>query len=130
MPNFTIVDYDNRKVVIPITSVEDLIRVLNSFQHGSQKFVDLIAPEGDILTMGIGPEFGCVQVTKNLGNRSYWVAINTLITSGEGFLYFDAGGTPTPVPLKWCLPTKTVLEIATTFFVSQTLYKGTEWEAI
>jgi len=46
----------------------------------------------------------------------------------ENVIEFERGGTPTPIPLYYCLPKPTVIEIADYYFLNQRLPANVEWE--
>jgi hypothetical protein len=131
MPSLKLVDYsegsygDTQELLI--SDEEDLRRALKQLQRKDPRLVDLISPTGDCLTIGVGAPLGCVMFTKASGDPPYLWAVGDSVEQ-ETYIEFDAGGTPTPVPLYRCLPFERVVEIAVYYLLNGILPENVEWD--
>jgi hypothetical protein len=131
MSGFKLVDYSKGKrpktEEFPISSEQDIQRILKRFRHQDPKFVALISPTGDSLTIGVAHRLGCVMYTGASGDPPYlWALGNS--DDREVCIEFDAGGTLTPVPLFRCLPFDSVVEIVVSYFLNGELPQSVEWD--
>jgi hypothetical protein len=99
-------------------------------QHREPFLFELNADGGDTLTIGIGADVGCVQHTGSEGMPPYLMALNETVADDEGFVEFLAGGTPTPIPRKYCLPMSVVEAIAAEFVATGNRSSAVAWEGI
>ena len=127
---FKLNDYsqEQKKEVI-IQTKEELRRVLASLQGSEPQFVDLIAPSGDCLTIGIGGPLAYVMYTQASGRPPYLIVIRDM-DDQEDFIEFDAGGTPTPIPAYQCLPYDEMVNVAIYFFNNESLPQNVRWEEV
>lgn len=131
MSNFRFIDYPHWEDVdereIPVSSEQEIRKTLKRFHQQLPRFVDFISPEGDSLTIGVGASLGCVMFIKASGDPPYLWAIGNR-GEAEDYIEFDAGGTPTPIPLYRCLPFEDVIEIVVHYFLTGNLTENVEWE--
>jgi hypothetical protein len=132
MSGFKFVDYSRGQYLgtkeLPVSDEQDIRRTLHMLQQQDPSFVDLISPTGESLTIGVGPSLGCVMFTSASGDPPYLCAVAD--SNGQaGEIEFDAGGTPTPVPLYRCLPFETVIEIVVYYFLNGKLPMNIKWDA-
>jgi hypothetical protein len=80
------------------------------------------------LTIGFGPEAGCIQHGDANGAPPYRMALNP--QGEEGFVEFLVGGTATPVSKRYCLQIDFILELAAHFIESGQRSTLVEWEEI
>jgi hypothetical protein len=127
---FKLNDYSQeQKTKKIIQTEEDLRNVLGALQESEPQFVDLIAPSGDCLTIGIGGPLACVMHTQASGRPPYLIAIRDM-ENQEDFVEFDAGGTPTPIPVYQCLPYDEMVNVAVSFFYNKSLPQNVQWEEV
>lgn len=128
---FKLKDYaqgqDAEEVMIP--TEEELRRILGALQASKPRFVDLIAPSGDCLTIGIGRPLACVMHTQASGRPPYLIAIGNT-EAQEGFVEFDAGGTPTQFPAYQCIPYDEMVNVAVYFFNNESLPQNVRWDEV
>ncbi len=131
MSSFRWVDYAQKKCsgvrAVSLLSEQGIRRTLNQLRLQEPQFVDLISPTGDCLSIGVGGPLGCVMFARASGDPPYLWALGTS-KDQEKDLEFDAGGTPTPVPIRRCLPFASVLEIVIHYFLSSELPQNVEWD--
>jgi len=127
---FKLNDYSQEQKMKKIIQTEEELRnVLGALQGSEPQFVDLIAPSGDWLTIGIGGSLACVMHTQASGRPPYLIAIRDM-EDQEDFVEFDAGGTPTPIPAYQCLPYDEMVNIAIYFFNNGNIPQNVEWEEV
>jgi hypothetical protein len=126
---FKLKDYpqgqDEKEMMIP--TEEELRRVLGALQVSEPRFVDLIAPSGGCLTIGIGRPLACVIYTQAFGRPPYLTALGNM-DDQEGFVEFDAGGTPTEIPANQCIPYDEMVNVAVYFFNNESLPQNVRWD--
>jgi hypothetical protein len=131
MPSYRFVDYSQEESsgarVISVLSEQDIQRTLMQLQLQEPRFVDLFSPTGDCLTIGVGGSLACVMFARASGDPPYLWALG-ITEDREKELVFDAGGTPTPIPIRRCLPFESVLRIVVHYFLSGELSKDVEWD--
>ncbi len=113
-----------------IGDASNLHLLLDAFRRRQPFLFELNADGGDTLTIGIGADVGCVQHTGGDGDPPYLMALNEAVADDEGFVEFLAGGTPTPIPKKYCLPVSVVEAIAAEFVASGNRSPAVAWEEI
>jgi hypothetical protein len=94
------------------------------------KSINIEAPNGDILTIAIGTEFGFVQY-ENAASASpnYSIAVDKKRVGVENrFRDVDAGGTPTPIPDYACLPSEQIVEIVLYYARHLEIPNGVDWK--
>ncbi len=112
---------------------EDDLRQLLDSARGREPFVcELAGENGYTLTLGIGPDFGFVQQSPCDGNTPYLVAVAPERCQPHEQEYFEflAGGTPTPVAARFCLPLETVKEIAACFLATGKRSPAVSWDEV
>jgi hypothetical protein len=89
---------------------------------------ELIGENGRTLLLGLGSADGCVQFSSSDGDPPYLMALEN--PEEEGWQDFLCGGTPTPVPRRYCLPMQKVIAVAVAFLETGEPYPAIEWEEI
>jgi len=93
-------------------------------------FYELIGENGHEILVGIDGNGGCVQYSRTDGSPPYLMALSAAPEQSEGFVEFLIGGTKTPVPSRYYLPTDAVHQIATYFQVTGERSPKNSWEEI
>lgn len=133
MGNFSLIDYsqaicpDHPARTICVSSRKKLQEILCCRGYGNPGFVDLVSSSGDCLSIGVGGPLSCLMFTKGSGDPPYLWARGSS-DDDENVIEFERGGTPTPIPLSYCLPLPKVIEIADYYFLNQHLPQNVEWE--
>jgi len=99
---------------------------LQKYRAEEPKFIDLIAPNGDVMALGIGGEWGHAMYMDSSGNPPYLSTRWDESESGD-FIEFDVGGTLTPILQFKCVPYDILLQIAKWFVQNGTLYPDVNW---
>ncbi len=97
-----------------IEGVHELEAVLRTMQNDEYPTsINLLAPNGDILTIALGSEFGFVQHEDAASvSPTYSMVIDkTRVAVEHKYRTVDAGGTPTPILECACLPPEQVIRI-------------------
>jgi hypothetical protein len=133
MKKFKLIYFNTLKGERAIYDIQELYEALIELRDSAPtpESINLISPNGDILTVAIGREFGFVQFENALPDSPYLIAVDkqNQITT-ENYRDVDAGGTPTPIPGYACLPPEKVIEIALHYFKHLTIPNYIEWEEI
>jgi hypothetical protein len=117
-------------IELEITSVRELRLSLSELRNRDPAFVDLVAPNGDALTIGVSQELGFVQYVNSSLDPPYLVAIDNRRMIEDGIMVFDAGGTPTEIALNECISMDLAIEIAEHFFLTGQLAPYVYWKEI
>jgi len=132
MSEFKLIYFDADRDEKPMHNVHELEIALTELQNSvfMPESVNLISPNGDILTIAIGTDFGFVQFEDATPNSPYLIAVDKNKLSQKDYRNVDAGGTPTPIPEFACLPTEKVIEIVLYYFNNMKIPKHIEWKEI
>ena len=83
-----------------ISSEDDLVSLLDHVR-GQAPFIAEFCGAGDFhIEIGIGGDFGCVQYSRVDGKPPYLVAVSHRPPMKRGYIEFQCGGTPTPIPAR------------------------------
>jgi hypothetical protein len=105
--------------------------LLDAMRQREPFLFELNADGGDTLTVGLASDVGCVQHTGSEGSPPYLMAVNEVVADDDQeFVEFLAGGTPTPMPKKYCLPVNAVEAIAAEFVASGNRSAAVAWEEV
>lgn len=106
---------------------------LATFFHslvGREPFMfELHGENGFMLTVGLAADCGTVQYSSSEGLPPYLMARSDE-TDEDEFVEFLAGGTPTPIPKRFCLPLDHVQKIVQDFLTHGETSNAVEWEEI
>ncbi len=124
--------FDHKKGERDIRDEQELQAVLRQMKlEPYPKSVRLESPNGDILTIAIGSEFGFVQFEGVASKSPYLMAIDKSKKGPiESSREVDAGGTPTPIPIHACLPPDQIIEIVTYYAKNLEIPKHIDWEEV
>lgn len=86
----------------------------------------LIGENGYNLTIGVGPDFGCVQHAANDGLPPYLMASGPWADDLQ--MTFVVGGTATPIDGRYRLPFAILQDVAATFVASGARSSAVKWE--
>jgi hypothetical protein len=107
-----------------------LRELLNQLQDRSPFFCELLGQNGQKILLGIGGPKGCVQHSNIDGSPPYLMAVSENPEHQGEHVDFLIGGTSTPVPSRYCIPFKTVNEIATYFQMTGGRSPMVAWEEV
>lgn len=133
-----------------IDSEEELVRILEQLRHRQPFGLKLNGENGFTLDICLARELGSLQHSANTGETPYLVAVAPgsppIPSTGEVSPYalecmadeqsgvepieFLVGGTPTPIPTRYCLPYELVRDIAVCFLKSGERDSRVVWESI
>jgi hypothetical protein len=123
-------DKHNELNGMSIRSEQELDRLLRSFTNRQAFFFELVGENGMTLLVGYGVDMGCAQHSRSDGEPPYVMAVNDECTEDEPFAEFLTGNTPTPIPLRFCLPIDRVQRIMQDFLAHGSRSKTVNWEEI
>jgi hypothetical protein len=133
-----------------IDSKEELVRILEQLRHRQPFGLKLKGENGFTLDICLAREFGSLQHSASSGDTPYLMAVapgsSPILSTGVVGPYalacmadekngaeppeFLVGGTPTPIPTRYCLPFELVKEIAVCFLKSGDRDSRVVWESI
>jgi hypothetical protein len=113
-----------------IVEADELAKIFGAI-NGTRKpyLAELVGDNGFKLLVGIAAEMGCVQFSARDGSPPYLMAIGSN-PDESGHVDFLMGGTATPIPKRYCLPTQRVRQIAASFLQIGERARCVEWEEI
>src|SRR5262249_19762196 len=115
----------------PIADEALLTKLLDESRNKVPFLLDLAGDNGFMLIIGIGGPLGCVLYKSIDGSSSYPMAVAKGMPSDDDQreVEFLAGGTPTPVLLRKCLPFDVVKQVVIHFFRTGEPSPDVEWVA-
>ncbi len=128
--NVTFFDIEDSSSILNETVVQDtrrLFQILDSLRNRASFFCKLVGENKFKLTIGIG-NIGCAQYSPSDGSPPYLVALAPEKEGAKGNNEFFAGGTPTPVSKRYCMPFDSVREIAAYFLETGRTHPAFRWE--
>ena len=113
-----------------VANTDDLVRELRSLAAGRPTFVDLVAPNEDVLVLGVGGAvatvgYGTLEMQRE--GRQVGVA-GTVGDEVPEVVEFDACGTPSPVARDLLIRADEMIDIAKRFFETGELHSAFTWE--
>lgn len=98
---------------------------------GRKPFMFVLSGDnGFVLTIGLAKDCASVQYSSSHGLPPYLEAVNDNVVEEAECVEFLAGGTPTPIPRRFCLPIEQVERIASDFIVNGCRSEAVRWEEI
>jgi hypothetical protein len=127
--------FDRQETMNPLsgTTVRDeqtLDEVLDPLREREPSFCELVGDNGFKLLIGVGRDIGCVQHSPADGDTPYLMAVAREPADDDGYMEFLTADTPTPIPLRYCLPLQVVRGIAAEFVKTGERSRSVEWEEI
>jgi hypothetical protein len=110
-----------------IRDSERLLQILDSLRTREPFICELAGANSFKLVIGVGNS-GCAQYSPSDGSPPYLVALAPHKEAEKGYSEFLAGGTPTPVSKRYCMPFDSVREIATYFLGTGRAHPAFKWE--
>ena len=107
--------------------VRSLIR---SFAGRLPFVFELRGSSGSMLTVGYATDYGFVQCSPDTGLPPYLVAVADGCANDAEAVEFLAGGTPTPIPLRFCMPIDRVEAIICHFLTHGAQSDVVAWEEV
>ncbi len=132
MCTLKLIESNNDKIKYIITDEKELRELLNNLVKQVNRVVILEITNIGIFTLGIGLPLGFIQYSKS-GDSPYLIASGTgndeLIgmDDEEGF---DANGTPTQIPKRFCIPYARIVNIIIHFYKNHELPQFERWVEI
>jgi hypothetical protein len=141
---------DNPLNGVLIDSEEEVVKILEQLRHRQPFGLKLKGENGFTLDICLARELGSLQYSASSGDTPYLLAVAPgslpIPSTGEVSPYaiacmadeqsgvkapeFLVGGTPTPIPTRYCLPFELVKEIAVYFLKSGDRDSRVVWESI
>jgi hypothetical protein len=109
---------------------KELFAVLDSAREREPFGCELEGENGYKLTLGIGKDIGFVQHCHADGDTPYKMAVAPEKYWQQEYAEFLVGGTPTPIPQRFCLPFEIVKQIAAHFVETGECSPAFSWEEI
>jgi hypothetical protein len=106
-----------------------LLQVLAGLRKREPFFCQLTGENKFKLTIGVG-NVGCAQYSPADGSPPYRVALAPNKETAKGYSEFFAGGTPTPVLNRYCMPFDSVRKIAVYFLETGGAHPAFKWEKL
>jgi hypothetical protein len=117
---------DNPLNAMELANANQLFRSL----RGRSPFLfELHSDRGSMLTVGYAAEYGSVQFSASDGSPPYLMALSSE-SYNDNLHEFLAGGTPTPIPGRFCLPIASVEQIVAEFLEHGVQSHLVSWEEI
>jgi hypothetical protein len=114
-----------------IGAADKLERELTSLIKGQPIVVELFAPNGDLLNLGIGGQVGYAAFATQDMAREGRPPMRPVGTVGEDvpeWVEFEMGDTPTPIGRRYLVRASELISIVTYFFETGELHPEFTWE--
>lgn len=112
-----------------LSSAQAVAHLFNSLSDREPFLFELRGGNNFMLTIGVSVEFGCVQHSRIDGLPRHFMAVSDR-SRADNVVNFLAGGTPTPIPARFCSPIKVVEMLAADFVVSGRQSDMVSWEEV
>jgi hypothetical protein len=113
-----------------ITESDRLLQIIGDLIARPPFFCELVGENGYNLLIGVGGMFGCAQYSHDDGTPPYLMATTSEAQRGKGEIEFMIGGTPTPVPARYCLPFDNLKAIVVHFQTTGDQSPFFDWEEV
>jgi hypothetical protein len=114
-----------------IESPESALQLLDSLLDRPPSLCTLSSEDAKAeILVGVGDPLGCVQFSASDGAPPYLMPRADSVLSGNDYVTFLAGGTPTEIPRRYCLPWPQVREIVDYFIKHGSRKPDLIWEEI
>ncbi|MFE0759012.1 hypothetical protein ACFW16_33950 [Inquilinus sp. NPDC058860] len=113
-----------------IETKEDLAKLLSGIDLDRSVFCELIGENGYNLLIGLSKDRGCAQHSRADGELPYLMAVSNQKAISDECFEFLLGGTPTPVPSRYCMPIDAVKKIACYFQSVGGICPDFSWEEV
>lgn len=129
--NATFFDYEDAANPLNGCSLDagQVVKTLRSLQE-RKPFVCALETTAGTLLVGIGQELGSIQFTPAEGGPPYRMATADSLEAKDEFVDFLCGGTPSPIPQRYCIPWPLVERIISHFMDSGSIPNFVKWEDI
>jgi hypothetical protein len=108
----------------------EVAQLFESLRSRPPFMFELVGEHGHSLTVGYSNSVGAAQYAGSDGRPPYLMAVNEESLDDEAVVEFLAGGTPTPIAGRFCLPIQRVLEIAQRFVATGERSNAVTWDEI
>jgi hypothetical protein len=115
---------------VMIPDHQSLEEALSPLRKREPSFCELLGNNGFNLLIGVGHDVGCIQHSPADVSLPYLMAVAKESANDDGYVEFLASDTPTPIPLRFCLPLHTILSIASEFVKTGKRSGLVQWEEI
>ena len=108
----------------------ELDETLETLRNREPFFFELVGENGYKLLVGFGKAIGCVQHSRTDGDSLYLVAVAPGAGETSDYFEFLAGGTPTPISKRYCMPWEQVRQIVAYFLETGDRSPDIAWDKI
>jgi len=125
-------DMENKANELNGTAIHDgdrLRQILYGMQDKEPFVCELVGDNGFYLAIGVGP-VGFVEYSRYDGSPPHLMAVSPVNAVEDNDKEFLAGGTPTPVEARFCMPFDDVVKIAVYFLENSAACPFFSWEEI
>ena len=113
---------------IVVATVDELEAALRQAHKRWPAIVDIdISSFETVLTIDVDEHIGCILFGDRSGDPPYCMVVGNP-EAPDGDFEFDVGGTPTPIPLRRCIPMEQLIDLVRYFYVHGEFPEGTERE--
>jgi hypothetical protein len=116
-----------------VTDAATLHRILADVKDREPFICLLYGKNGYDLTFGVGPFVGFAQYARHGGEPPFLMAVDKDIQDSVGYMNdveFLCGNTPTPIPLRECLPMDRIIDVVVYFQETGERSPHVGWEDI
>ncbi|MEX0701314.1 MAG: Imm1 family immunity protein [Planctomycetales bacterium] len=127
--------FDRQDTANPLNGVtvpdeRTLDEALDSLRKREPSFCELMGDNGFELLIGVGHDIGCVQYSAADGSLPYLIAVASESANDDGYVEFLTADTPTPIPVRYCLPLRMIRAIAAEFVITGERSESVTWEEV
>lgn len=129
----TFLDVQDRSNPMNGMKIKNLIEfdeTVEKLRNREPFFFELTGENDYQLLVGFGNVIGCVQHSRTDGGGLFLVAVAPGARKASDYFEFLAGGTPTPISKRYCMPWEQVRQIVAYFLETGERSSDISWEAI
>jgi hypothetical protein len=109
-------------------AVRDLLHELDRKFAGRPALVDIVAPTGAVMTVGLGAEASVLSFAESPERQPYYASHGN--GGGDGTIWFDYYGSPTEFPIEQAVPMSDAMRAAEEFCKTGSLPSTVKWESV
>jgi hypothetical protein len=119
---------DGIRKVTSCDAVRSLLRELHRKFAGHPELVDIVAPSGAVLTVGLGANAAVPSYAESPERPPYYATHGN--GAGDGTIWFDYRGSPSEFPIEQVVTVRDAMRAAEEFCKTVSRPTTVEWESV
>jgi hypothetical protein len=120
---------DGSRNITSCDAIRQLLDELDRKFAEHPELVDIVAPSGAILTIGLGAEASVLSFSEHPERPPYYASHGS-DGAGDGTIWFDYGGSPSEFPMDHAVPVSDAMRAAEEFCKTGSRPSSVKWESV